>query len=111
MEKLDWADMTPQTESLTSRVEVSIGHSPLAFFYELFTPSIRLNGQLQRRPWGTHSLELPPGDHEISISYPWFLSPECGKNTVNINLKPGETKKVIYRAGLIRYLPGKISVE
>jgi hypothetical protein len=60
---------------------------------------------------GAHSFDLPAGHYEISVSYPWILKSECGKNTVQVDLKPGENKRVSYRAGLIRYLPGKMVVE
>ena len=102
--------MTQENSGL-SRVEVTAAHSPLAFIYELFTPTITINGQHYRRPWGTHTFEIPPGDYKISVSYPWLFSPECGKSTVHISLRLGETKRVRYRAGLIRYLPGKMIVE
>jgi len=103
--------MMIQENSGLSRVEVTAAHSPLAFIYAFFTPTIAIDGQRYRRRWGTHSFDLSPGNHEISVSYPWIFSSECGKNTVQIALRAGETRQVIYRAGLIRYLPGKITVK
>jgi hypothetical protein len=101
----------PQEPIQLSRLEVVVGHTPLGFIYEFFTPTITINGQANKRSWGTSSFDLPPGDYEVSVSYPWLFAPECGKNTVSFTLHPGETKRVSYRAGLIRYLPGKISVS
>ncbi len=94
-----------------SRIDVEITHAPSAFIYEAFTSNVVINGEKHRRPWGTHSFDLPSGNYEISVSYPWLFMSECGKNTVHVELKLGDIKKVIYRAGLIRYLPGKITVE
>lgn len=94
-----------------SRIDVVVSHSPLAFIYQAFTPTITINGQQHRLPWGTHSFDVSPGNCEVSVSYPWIFSSECGKNTVEIALKAGEIKKVTYTAGLIRYLPGKMVVE
>lgn len=91
-------------------VVVSVTHSPLAFIYRLCVPTVTINGKKERRPWGVHSFELPPGDCEISVSYPWLFSPECGKNTVHFTLRAGESRRILYRAGLIRYLPGKMTV-
>jgi hypothetical protein len=92
-------------------IEVEAAHSRLAFFYGFFTPTIELNGRKERRPWGTHTFEVAPGDYEVAVSYPWLLSSECGKNSIRLSVGPGEMKKVRYCAGLIRYLPGKIGVE
>ena len=91
-------------------IEVTVAHSPLAFIYRVFTPTIEINGNKERRRWGVHLFTLSPGYHQVSVSYPWIFSPECGKNTVWVALEAGQIRKVHYRAGLIRYLPGKISV-
>ena len=93
----------------TSNMEVIVTHNRLAFFYDLFTPTITINGTKERKPWGTHQFRLPPGDYEVSVSYPWIMS-ECGKNSVRFSLAAGETKKVRYCARLIRFLPGSITV-
>jgi hypothetical protein len=92
-------------------VVVSVTHSPLAFIYRLFVPTVTINGRKERRPWGVHSFELSPGDYDISVSYPWLFSSECGKNTVHVAVKAGETTRIGYRASLIRYLPGKMTVD
>jgi hypothetical protein len=102
--------MAPVNSGL-SRIEVVVSYTSLAVIYSFFTPSIVINGQTHRLPWGKHSFELPPGRYEISISYPWLFMSECGKSTVHVDLRSGEKKRVTYCAGLIRYLPGKISVE
>jgi hypothetical protein len=91
-------------------VEVAVTHSPLAFIYRFFTPTIEIAGTKERRPWGVHLFTLPPGTYCVAVSYPWLFAPECGKNSVWIALEPGQTRRVAYRAGLIRYVPGKISV-
>src|SRR5664279_2644483 len=93
--------------SAQSCIEVTVTHSPLAFIYRFFTPTIEINGSKERRPWGVHVFTLPPGDYEVSVSYPWILSPECGKNGVRVRLEAGEVRKVRYRAGLIRYFAGQ----
>ena len=94
------------------QVEVMISYSPLAFIYALFRPNVEIDGG-GRQPsrWGTHTIELPAGRHEIAISYPWLFSPDCGRNSVVFDLAAGETKRVRYRARLLRYWPGKMSVE
>jgi hypothetical protein len=94
-----------------SRIEVTVTHSPLAFIYRFFTPTVEINGVKERRPWGVHVFALPPGDYEVAVSYPWLFSRECGKNSMRVHLEAGEERKVTYCAGLIRYLPGKISAS
>jgi len=95
----------------TVQLCVVVAHSPLAFIYKLFTPTVTINGRSYRRRWGTHFFDVPPGRYEVSISYPWLFTPECGKNTVQVEVLRDERKTVTYRAGLVRYLPGKMTVK
>ena len=94
-----------------SSIEVTVTHSPLAFIYRLFTPTIEINGKKERKPWGAHLFSLPPGYYEVSVSYPWVFAPECGKNTIWVSLQEGQLRKVRYRAGLLRYVPGTMTAN
>ena len=93
-----------------SYVEVSLVHSYWDLAYFLITPTLEIDGTKERKAWGVHRIELPPGDHELSVSYPSLMSREAGKSSVRFRLLPGEVKKVEYRSGPIRYLPGKMTV-
>ena len=97
--------------SPSGTIELTVTHSKLAFIYRLFTPTVEINGVKERRPWGVHDYALPPGTYDVSVSYPWFLSPECGKNAARVELEIGTVRKIKYTAPLIRYLPGKIVVS
>jgi hypothetical protein len=102
--------MTEYSPPPQTGFEIAVTHSPLAYIYALFTPTIEINGAKARKRWGVHFVALAPGDYEVAISYPWLFAPECGRNSVRLSLALGEVKKIRYRAGLIRYLPGKITV-
>jgi len=92
-------------------LEVTTGYSPLAFLYAFSTPTITINGTRERRPWGTHRFELPPGTYLVEISYPWLITSECGKNSVEVLLREADHKHVRYTARMVRYWPGKLSVD
>ncbi|HEX8110073.1 MAG TPA: hypothetical protein VF516_20225 [Kofleriaceae bacterium] len=92
-------------------LEVTMSYSPLAFLYAFSTPTITINETRDRRPWGTYRFELPPGNYRVEMSYPWLISPECGKNSVDIVLREGDHKHVRYTARMLRYWPGRVSVD
>ena len=92
------------------RIEVTADYSPLAFIYSLFQPTITINGYPQQYPWGTRYFDVPPGDYEVAVSYPWLFMRECGRNSVRFRIGPSELRRVRYTAGLIRFVPGKITV-
>lgn len=101
--------MAADLDSQGSTVEVRVTHSPLAIFYEAFTPTVTINGKKERKPWGTHVYGLPPGDYEVAVSYPWIVR-ECGRNSVRFSLAANERRTVSYCARLIRFIPGSIKV-
>lgn len=51
---------------------------------------------------GTHQIELPPGNYLVEMSYPWLITPECGKNSVDVILREGDHKHVHDTARMLR---------
>jgi len=100
-----------QEKSEPAILRVDATHNPLAFFYNAFTPTIEINGTKHRLPWGMHKFTVPSGTYQVSVSYPWLLSPECGKNTARVELRAGQRKTVTYCARFIRFFPGSIKVS
>src|SRR5262249_57350963 len=92
-------------------IEVVASHSALAYFYALAKPRIEIDDSETRLPWGSHSFRVAPGRHRVAVSYPWLFKPHCGRNAVEVAAGAGETIRVTYRAGLIRYAPGKLTSE
>lgn len=90
---------------------VVLEHNPISFIYDMFTPTLEINGFKEKRSWGTHTIYIQPGLYRISASYPWLFNDECGKNSVDFVINPGETRFVKYRAPMMRYFPGSISVH
>ena len=93
------------------RIEVSATHSPLAYVYARVKPTIEIDDSVTKRPWGSHSFSVAPGTHTVAVSYPWLFKRRCGRNEVEVEVGAGETIRVTYRAGLIRYVPGKMTSE
>ena len=101
--------MTLNENSLPASVEVMVMHNPLAFVYNPFTPTIDVSGIKERKPCGTHTFQLSPGDYKIAVSYLWVIR-KCGRSSVQFTLAVGETIKVRYCARLLRFSPGSIKV-
>jgi len=93
-----------------ARIEIVTSHPSFAFFYKAVQPNVRLDGELHGAPWGTSHFDVAPGSHTVAISYPWLVK-EAGRAAVTVTLQHGETKRVSYRSRMIRFVPGKISVD
>jgi hypothetical protein len=96
--------------SPTSAIELAITLSPFLLLERLYIPTVEINGKKESRGWGVHRLELPPGTYDVSVSYPSLLRSERQKNTVRVELETGQTRKITYRAGLVRFQPGEMTV-
>ena len=73
--------------------------------------NIEIDGNLSKRDWGSYSFVLPPGTHEVAVSYPWLFMSKCGRRKVAVELGSDEVVRVTYRAHFMRYVPGKITSE
>jgi hypothetical protein len=89
-------------------IEVTTSYSALAYMYSLVTPTIEIDDQAHRRPWGTTTFDVAPGTHFVAVSYPWLFFSRCGRSSIVVDLAPGETKYVTYRPWLVRFIPGRI---
>ena len=61
-------------------LEIKMAFFPLAFILFMCTPRITINQFEDRRYWGTHFFEMPPGRYRVTISFPYLFMSYCGEN-------------------------------
>jgi hypothetical protein len=85
---------------------------PLAFILFLFPPRVEVDGGApQKIKWGENPLQLTPGQHHLTVYFPYlFIVPKAGKAETDITVAEGQTPTVTYKAPLIVFMKGKISV-
>jgi len=81
---------------MTTGIIIETEFFPLAFFLFFCTPVIEINGQKNRRTWGTHFFELPPGFYKIKIYFSYLFIPECGANQIKFNISERQIRKVSF---------------
>ena len=92
-------------------IEITAEYPAIAFFYGLLKPNYEIDGKLEKRPWGTFSFPVAPGVHNVEVSYPWLFIRRAGKASVAVSVAEGQTVRVHYKASVVRYMPGTITVE
>ena len=80
----------------TTGLEVKTSFLPLMFLLYLCTPRIVINGQENRRPWGTHFWPLEPGWYNVKVFYPYLFLPQAGANSIDVYVHPGRVTRVQY---------------
>lgn len=99
-----------ETNVAPATVEFELSFFPLMFVLFLVTPSIEINGVAQRRKWGTHTFQLPPGETQFGAYYPYLFSSETSSAAIWVHLAPGGRYKLRYRPAWIVFLPGSLKL-
>ena len=95
-------------QGLMGRLQVHSSFFFLAWILYFCTPKIELNGQPARRPWGTASFDLPPGNYQLRVSFPYLLMSNAGDSRLNIQIHPGQVTLTSYSAPFILFFGGTL---
>jgi len=91
-------------------LEVELSFFPLMWILYLVTPSISINGAVERRKWGTHRFTLAPGRYEIEAWYPYLFNSQTSKASIVVDLAAGGAYKVRYRPAWLVFLAGSLKL-
>lgn len=89
-------------------IAVTLKYHPLAFLLGLFKPQVQLNGHLAANAWGRHVLPVPPGQYHLHIHVPYLLPSQLGAADLPVNVYPGQTVELEYRAPMVAFLKGAL---
>ena len=101
----------PQPSSSSSSIQVETSYPALAFLLSAFNTRVAINGQRYELPWGTHTFPVGPGLHTVRVSFKYLLPSDAGGNEVEVDVPPGGTVRVRYRAPWLVFLKGKLQVD
>ena len=88
-------------------IEVTTGYMVLAFLLAAFKTRVAIDGHVYELPWGTNTFPVNPGRHRVRVSFKYLIPSDAGGNEVDVDVKPGETVRVGYRAPWLVFLTGK----
>jgi hypothetical protein len=83
---------------------------PLAFLLLLFKTNVVIDGVPFIQRWGTNFYGVPPGRHEVRVSFRYLFSQTMGENTILVDVVAGETTHVQYRSPFLVFLKGPIKL-
>jgi hypothetical protein len=98
------------TESDATGILVSTKIFPLAFLLLLFKTNVTIDGVTSVLKWGDHFFVVPPGAHEVRVSFRYLFSSRTGENSINVEVAPGRTTTVLYRSPFIVFMGGSMKV-
>ena len=74
------------------------------------TPNVVINGYPDRRPWGVHRIQLPPGQHHVRVSFPYLFTNDCCPAESMVPIYQGMLTRVDYQIPLVVFANGTIGV-
>jgi hypothetical protein len=92
-------------------VEVTGRHNPLAWILFLVPLKVEVDGQAESGSWGSRFIAVPPGQHRVSVYFPYLFRPRCCEGSASVTVSPGQVTRVDYRAPLFMFSPGKLTVQ
>ncbi len=95
----------------TTGIQVTTKIFPLAFLLLLFKTNVTIDGVTSVQPWGSHFFSVPPGTHEVTVSFRYIFSKTMGESHISAEVHPGQTTHVRYRSPFIVFMKGSIKVE
>ncbi len=102
----------PQQLTATGIIVLRLGFNPMAFFFNLCTPEMELNGNPPvKLAWGTHQLAVEPGEHRVRVYFNYLTGSRCGDNEIAFSLAPGQLRTVSFKMPPWAFAAGKMTVE
>jgi len=98
----------PETDATGILVSTKI--FPLAFLLLLFKTNVTIGGVTSVLKWGDHFFVVPPGAHEVKVSFRYLFSSQTGESTLAVDVVPGRTTTVPYRSPFIVFIGGSMKV-
>jgi hypothetical protein len=93
----------------TAHVEIDLGFFPLMWMLLLVRPRLSIDGEVEKRSWGKHSVTLRAGRHVIEAWFPYLLPGKVCRGSIALELEAGKSYKLRYRPSW-GFLSGKITV-
>jgi hypothetical protein len=96
------------TQQPWTGIEISTSFYPLSFFLYLCTPTIIIDGEMTRRPWGIHTFPLAGGMHQVRIYCPYMLMQTCGDASINVVVQPNCIHRIVFDMPMFMFSSGTI---
>jgi hypothetical protein len=92
-------------------IEVTGRHNPLAWILYLVPLKVEVDGRAESGSWGARFITAAPGQHQVSVYFPYLFRPRCCEGSASVTVSPGQVSKVDYRAPMLMFSPGKLKVR
>jgi hypothetical protein len=101
----------PQPQQPGGAIALTLKYHWSAFMLGLFKPVVEINGHQAANAWGRQVIPVPPGQYHLHVHVPYFLPPRLGSADLPVNVYPGQTVELEYRAPLAVFFKGALGTS
>jgi len=92
------------------RIEINAGFTWIAWILYFVNPVVWINGQRHQARWGRSSFDLPPGQYDVRLCFPYIWTDAAGLAMLSVPVHPGYVTVLHYEAPLFLLSPGTMRV-
>jgi hypothetical protein len=101
----------PADNTNATGIQVTTKIFPLAFLLLFFKTNVTIDGVTSVQPWGSHFFSVPPGMHDVAVSFRYIFSQAMGESRIAAEVHAGQATHVRYRSPFLIFMRGSIKVE
>jgi len=98
----------PVDPRMYGQLEVKLSFFFMMWILFLVTPSVAINGIIERRKWGTHFWTLPAGRYQVEAWYPYLFKSRTSPALIVVDVFPQQVTSVAYRPSMFTFLDGSL---
>jgi hypothetical protein len=87
-------------------IALTLKYHPVAFLMGLFKPRVEINGHQIQGAWNRTVLPVQPGQYHVHVHVPYLIPSRIGVADLNVQVLPGQTVELEYRAPMIAFMAG-----
>ena len=100
----------PYSQQPGGAIALTLKYHWMAFMLGLFKPVVELNGHPAANAWGRQVIPVPAGQYHLHVHVPYFLPPRLGAADLPVNVYPGQTVELEYKAPLAVFFKGALGM-
>ncbi|GID97045.1 hypothetical protein ACFQFC_38585 [Amorphoplanes digitatis] len=92
-----------------SAIALTLKYHPLAFLMGFIKPQVQINGHPVQAGWKARTvLPVQPGQYHLHVHVPYLIPTRIGVADLGVNVLPGQTVELEYRAPMIAFMGGAL---
>src|SRR5437868_4366873 len=87
---------------------LNLTHNPMAFLFDFCAPVVMIDGIGYKMKWGRQYFQVSPGKHQVKVFFKYLYLPECGANSIDVDVAHDKLCQIEYYMPSWMYAKGNL---